>query len=348
MNILSRIEDQRINSWNIFVEITIGDYLNFAEDILENNDMQRKKIKSSKSVYSLLKSDLKRGCVIPPLVLALTDSGVVDENTPDQQILEYVNENPQNLMILDGLQRTYTMIAAKEELEKENNTEELYQFLSCQLRLEIYIGINKFGILYRMLTLNTGQTPMSTRHQIEILYKNMVNKEIDGIRLVTEKEGKVKASVRELKFKDAVDGFHSYIYRDELPIDRQDLLDNVKMLENLSHENTEMHVFKDYICSYVWFMEQLERFVNPDELDFEESGFSRDPFGENIVKVFNTSQALTGFGAAIGRLKDFGKLESLEKFYLLTSSIKANCIPPRRLPLQMRKLRLMILIKLSL
>ncbi len=70
MNILSRIEDQRIDSWNIFVEITIGDYLSFAPDILNNNDMQRKKVKSSKSVYSLLKTDLISGCVIPPLVLA--------------------------------------------------------------------------------------------------------------------------------------------------------------------------------------------------------------------------------------------------------------------------------------
>ena len=46
MEILSRIEDKRINSWNIFVVITIGDYLNFAEDILENNDMQRKNLPS--------------------------------------------------------------------------------------------------------------------------------------------------------------------------------------------------------------------------------------------------------------------------------------------------------------
>ncbi len=40
MNILSRIEDQRIDSWNIFVEITIGDYLSFAPDILNINYMQ--------------------------------------------------------------------------------------------------------------------------------------------------------------------------------------------------------------------------------------------------------------------------------------------------------------------
>ena len=192
MKVLSRIEDKRITSWNIFVEITIGEYLDFAMDILENNDLQRKRIKSSKSVYSLLKTDLKRGCVIPPLVLALTESGIIDEKTSDEQIVQYLNVNPQNLMILDGLQRTYTMIAAKEELEKECDSRNLNEFLGQKLRLEVYTGINKFGILYRMLTLNTGQTPMSTRHQIEILYKNLVDKHIDGVKLLTETQGKIK------------------------------------------------------------------------------------------------------------------------------------------------------------
>ena len=44
------------------------------------------------------------------------------------------------------------------------------------------------------------------------------------------------------------------------------------------------------------------------------------------MKVFNTSQALTGFGAAIGRLKDFGKLESLEKFYLLPDRMESGSV----------------------
>ncbi len=156
MDILSRIEDKRITSWNIFVEITIGDYLEFAMDILENNDMQRKKVKSSKSVYSLLNTDLKRGCVIPPLVLALTESGIIDEKTTSDKMQEYISANPQNLVILDGLQRTYTLIAAKEELEKENDSKALSNFLNQKLRLEIDTGINKFGILYRWHSVSHG------------------------------------------------------------------------------------------------------------------------------------------------------------------------------------------------
>lgn len=324
MRILSKIEDKRINSWNVFVEITIGDYLSFAVDILKNNDMQRKKVRSSKSVYSLLKTDLKRGCVIPPLVLAFTELDVINEQMTNEQILRYINNDSKNLMILDGLQRTYTMISAKEELQKEEDQKGLDRFMSQKLRLEIYIGINKFGILYRMLTLNTGQTPMSTRHQIEILYKNLVGTEMEGVRLVTETEGRARPSVRQLKFQDAVEGFNSYIYRDELPIDRQDLLDNIKMLENLSHEGTQTDLFKEFICSYVALMEKFEKSVDIEGLEFEGCGFRSEPFGKSVVKVFNGSQALTGFGAAVGRLKGFGKLTSFEELGLFIDKIQVG------------------------
>ena len=80
---------------------------------------------------------------------------------------------PENLIILDGLQRTYTILELIEELKsEEDNQEELSKVLSNSIRIEVFLGINKIGILYRMLTLNTGQTPMSIRHQIEILYSD--------------------------------------------------------------------------------------------------------------------------------------------------------------------------------
>lgn len=92
-------------------------------------------------------------------------------------------------MLLDGLQRTYTLIDADTEMEKKS-AEEYQKFLKNKLRLEIYVEINKFGILYRMLTLNTGQTPMSARHQLEMLYSDMLNTEFEGVKLVTDKDGK--------------------------------------------------------------------------------------------------------------------------------------------------------------
>ena len=173
MKVMSIIYDERINSWNLYIETTFGEYLKFAPDIITNNDLQRKRVKTSKSVYSLLKNDLKSGCVMPPLVLAITGEKVIDPSKGKEEIaddiLNTVLKYSNNVLILDGLQRTYTLIDAATELEQEGK-DKLNNFLNYQLRLEIYIEINKFGVLYRMLTLNTGQTPMAARHQLEMLY----------------------------------------------------------------------------------------------------------------------------------------------------------------------------------
>ena len=166
MKIMSRIHDYRINSRNLYVETTFEEYLSFADKIIKNNELQRKRVKTSKSVYSLLKDDLKKGCVMPPLVLAVTRRNVVDaDKISAEELLKYIKENTKDVLILDGMQRTYTLLDARSEMEKEDE-KNIHRFLNYSLRLEIYVEINRFCVLYRMLTLNTGQTPMSLRHQL--------------------------------------------------------------------------------------------------------------------------------------------------------------------------------------
>lgn len=49
--------------------------------------------------------------------------------------------------------------------------------------------------------------------------------------------------------------------------------------------------------------------VDDDELI--EYGISESPFGKKVSKIFSTSQALTGFGAAVGKMKDLDIIKSL-------------------------------------
>src|ERR1035437_8442900 len=109
IQILSRISDKKINAINVLVQMTVRDYLSIAGNIIENNEMQRKKVKSSKTVYSLLRNDLKQGCTIPPIFLAIRKEAVgkekklVDlEKITDAEIITYVKQK--KLLILDRLQ----------------------------------------------------------------------------------------------------------------------------------------------------------------------------------------------------------------------------------------------------
>lgn len=309
MQVMSKIHDHRINSLNLYVETTFKEYLSFAPQIITNNDLQRKRVRTSKTIYSLLKTDLERGCVIPPLVLAITNNDDINIDNIDglgDVLLHYISDHPEDVLILDGLQRTFTLMDAETEMRQKSD--EVYKsFLDYKLRLEIYLNINKFGVLYRMLTLNTGQTPMSARHQLEMLYSDMLNTEIDGLRLVADTDGSADATNNEFLFKNAVEGFHSYMNRNELPIDRQELLENIKMLENMANESVDNDLFKEFLESYVYIYNALRRIsgdhvISREELN--ESDISDSPFGRSVCKIFSTSQAFTGFGAAVGRMKD--------------------------------------------
>lgn len=327
MEVKSVIHDERIKSNNLFVETTVGEYLSFAKAILKNNELQRKRVKTSKTVYSLLKNDLKRGCVMPPIVLAMTnDIGEDISSITGEQLLSNIQSDLDGVIILDGLQRTYTLIDADSEMSVMDKNDYVV-FLNNKIRLEIYIDINKFGILYRMLTLNTGQTPMSPRHQLEMLYSNLLNDEFDGVKLVTDREGKADVDGNEFVFKNVIEGFNSFMNRNELPIDRQELLENIKMLENMSNENVDSDVFIDFLSLYVkvfnTFREVTEDYVitKEDLVDYDISG---NPFGLKASKIFSESQALTGFGAAIGRMKDRDLISSFEDVSNMLALIKEN------------------------
>lgn len=303
MKLLSNIHDSRINSTNLYVETTYGEYLEYAKKIVKNNEFQRKRVRNSKSVYTMLKNDLKIGCVIPPIVLAIASENPIDININDCDLLDYMNSHLSEVMILDGLQRTYTMIDAEREVSELEKKE----FYDKPLRLEIYININKFGILYRMLTLNTGQTPMSTRHQIEMLYSSKINTRIEDVTLVSDTQGKANAERNEFVFRNVVEGFCSYMNRNELPLDRQDLLDNIAMLGNMTNESVDNDLFEEFLTAYIRMFSHITKNMDGMEITDEslgEYGIKGAPFAKNIAKAFATSQAMTGFGAALGIMKD--------------------------------------------
>lgn len=314
---MSKIIDNRINSCNLYVETTFGEYLSFARDIIKNNELQRKRVRASKSVYSLLKNDLKKGCVMPPLVLAIT--GDKDINLEKEiseisaDVFNKIKNDSKNVLILDGLQRTYTLIDASMEMEQEDEAD-YRKFLNYKLRLEIYVDINKFGVLYRMLTLNTGQTPMAARHQLEMLYRDKLNTYIEGVKLITDVQGKADPEENEFIFKNVIDGFNSYMNRNELPIDRQELLENIQMLENMSDEDVADDIFEEFLSVYVKVFNKLCEVSNNYTLNDDDKNMyeiSESPFGKSVCKVFSTSQAMTGFGAAIGRMKDNGTIKEI-------------------------------------
>ena len=235
------------------LQMTIGEYYSLVSDSLNDNEYQRKRVRNASSIYNLLKQDLKQGCIMPPIVLAYTDT----IKNP-QSILAELKEGKSHLKILDGLQRSYTIKEIFEEYNQNSKGIEVGSPLENPIRVEVYTGIRKLGVLYRMLTLNTGQTQMTTRHQIEIIYSDYKNNcDVEGVRLLSEVDSETPSTLGEYKFRDVVDGFTSYLQKDYLTLDRMDILDNIKNLERLSEEDMNVDLFNGFIGSYHHFVCKL-------------------------------------------------------------------------------------------
>lgn len=309
---VSVLEDHRINAYNVLFEISIEQYRSLTQDVLRKNEFQRKRVRSSKTVYSLLRSDLQRQCVIPPVVLAVTTEIGGLAATDNAGFEDLLTTNANHLVILDGLQRTYTILDLVSELESASDDAVLRDVLASKIRVEVYFGINRLGILYRMLTLNTGQTPMSLRQQIEILYLDYLGARPSGIELIREADDRVAVGERQFNFKDVVEGFNSYLDRDELPIEKSDILENINSLEKLSKENQSTELFEKYVEALSSFVAKINEIASGIELGEDYLADNPSPFGKNMLQVFKKPQAFSGFGAAIGRLIDVEAVASFD------------------------------------
>mgnify|MGYP000377114866 FL=1 len=319
MKAISQIKDGRIDAWNFLLEISIDDYLNLVNDVIDKNDFQRKRVRASKTVYALLKEDLKLGCIIPPLVIALSNTATTDLNMGN--ISSYVIENKKDLLILDGLQRTLTIKDLLNELSEDSIA--LDKVKNHKIRLELYVGINRLSILYRMLTLNTGQTPMTLRQQIEMLYMDYLEQQkISHVSLIRETEGRTARKFGEYNFHEIIDGFNAYLDREPSPMVRSDILDNIKSLEKLSKENQNIDLFESYIQAYHKLLEKILH-LSPEDVTLPDEYIEKnDVFDKTAYRIFRKPQVMSGFGAALGKLIDFEMIENIDSIISLIDKLK--------------------------
>jgi hypothetical protein len=172
--------DFRLQSYCAFAKCDYSWFLAATGGAERNLEIQREIIKGSKA-YQTLRADLKRGCLLPPLVLAVKNLTLPAEllQPPSaglwsagidlilkQLAGSLVGIEPRDVYIIDGLQRTN---AIKQTLDEVRGTIEEAQFVARAARVEIWLNIPFGALAYRMLLLNAGQRPMSIKHQVEIL-----------------------------------------------------------------------------------------------------------------------------------------------------------------------------------
>lgn len=299
LRIISKTKDLRTNTNVLYAEILAKDYIDLVGKDFDKFEIQRKRVEPKK--YSRLKSDFKDGALLPGITLAIEFSKVdkyleLIRNEEFSKIEDLLN-NKEEIYILDGLQRTYIINDLINEGKPINNSQKLL--------LEIWFEKEINHLIYRLIVLNSGQKPMSMRHQVELLFmtlKNSLTKDIEGLELYLEKDGQIRSKQKKFAFDRIVNAYYSFLTKSP-ETDRDNLV--VKKLNEddiLSSTETELNEnytsFKKYLSKYCELDAEIFRIYNNS---------AKLPSYKNWLSEENTMKA---FFAAVSKFKIDAKREA--------------------------------------
>ena len=237
--------DNVINSFYLTTGVDYEYALEKLVPLINKLDFQRNPLRAS--FYKRLESDIQTGCIMPNITVAIK----INERMPllDEITEEYIEQNIKNAFILDGIQRLSTL--SRIDTTKLDKSRVLYS--------NILISDSMDRLLYRMITLNNGQKPMSARHQIEILAGNIFDFDSLPILSVTEKEKKSRKNTEDTMNKEnLIKGYLAYI-SNSINIDNQKIIEE-KMNEliadkilnsNIASKNGEFQDVVNYVSQMI-------------------------------------------------------------------------------------------------
>ena len=290
--------DNRISNFMVSARADYDWYLQKTQGSEENLTIQRDIIKGSKP-YKNLRADLKLGCILPTIVLAVRDveasafenydpeDGFMKATRADLDKLEKAISGitPDRVDIVDGLQRTNALRQTLDDLGDEERS----TYLERSLRLEIWVNIAFFPLAYRMLLLNAGQRPMSMKHQIDILSGGLAKdlQDLPGIEIIKLKDHKRRVRPGQFHLSTLAQAFQAWMQRSP-NVDRTNLVVETMVVDealeslgiDLSGEDGKQ---RDGFRQFVDWVLQLDRAL-----------------GEEYNRFFANDTVVLGFAAAIG------------------------------------------------
>ncbi|NGM60474.1 hypothetical protein G5B30_00960 [Sphingobacterium sp. SGG-5] len=288
LKVLSDTKDLRTGTNVIYAQTDINSYLKLVGEDFDRFGIQRKKEKHKG--YIRLKSDLEKGALIPTITLAINPDNVnrytpLIEEKKYEDVERLLKADVDNIYILDGLQRTYIINGIiKEEKNLEQN-----------LLLEIWLEPNIDHLIYRLIVLNSGQKPMSMRHQLELLFMTMKSnliKKIPSLKLIQENEEDRRSNANEFAFDRIVLAYKAFLMK-STEIDKNNVVSE-KFMEDEILDSEEEFLSTNYDI----FAKYLSKYCELDCLVFDK--IYRDSINRHRNWLADTN-VLISFFSSVGR-----------------------------------------------
>jgi hypothetical protein len=218
------------------------------------NRFEQQRYTLPKAYYEKLRRDIKTGCIMPPLTLSIIDKNNLSKLSRDEST-NYINSNISDAFVLDGIQRLNV-------LKNIYDGEITFLDLERPLYFNMLICDSMDKLLYRMITLNNGQRPMSARHQIEILANNIYSFNDFSINIQTEKDRKIKRILGSFNKDEIIKGYIAFV-SGSINIDNQKIIES-KMDELISDKIIESNVTERNF-EYSDVIDIISKFINDNE-----------------------------------------------------------------------------------
>ena len=247
MELYSTIRDDVIKSSVSIGSVTYEYALENFIPLLNRFGEQRKI--QSKKFYARLQKDIVSGCVMPAITVAFVNRKVA-KLTSTEEILGYIQSHVSEGYILDGLQRLNTLLTASEK-EGFDKTR--------QFPVNLIVAEKYDFLLYRMITLNNGQKPMTARHQIEMLTNGLFETGGVNLKIITEKETEKSNPRGAFKKSNIAEAYITFM-SDNLHNQNSRIIET-KLDEILVGKIMESRVFENE-CSFSDIMKLVEKMAD--------------------------------------------------------------------------------------
>jgi hypothetical protein len=222
--------------------------------------------------YSRLENDILKGCIMPPITLAFVGLKLTENQI--EKIQETINSEIEDAFILDGLQRLRT-------LQRAANRRDYSIDMTRPVFVNILLCDSMDKLLYRMITLNNGQKPMTARHQIEIIASNVYDFSNSSVLIQTEKHKSKRPIPGAFKQADFIKAYLAFLSK-SINIENAKIIEE-KMDELIADKILDINI-KEQTVEFTQIIDLIDRFTIQNQY---------------IKKWFQNVNNLIGFSAGI-------------------------------------------------
>lgn len=288
------LRDGRINSLSVSTITTVGDYMKWFDTCGEANKLteQRPQLntRSANMIRRRLVEDLRQGAVIPPIVIGLSTQAALDYIN-GQNVEKLINDHLKNGTVIDGIQRS---VALREAMVLSPGISHNH------IRVDFWIANSTTALIYRMLVLNTGQTPWDIKRQMEVIYKPLIveaRQRIDGIVLNEKDDQKRRRTGGEYPASSIIELLIAYSSRKEIVNANDSVADEFTKLDI-----TDMTGKREFSENFYKCLSMMVRFdIAVTRYQQDEGDVDGIMKFRNGMDLFTQMPAKTGFIAALAQ-----------------------------------------------